>query len=97
MKQIPALREHCKKSTEKNRAKGCRRFLTFLGRFRNSLAMWASNDGSGIEMTDQQKEVEQKFLSAKLKELEQVRRQPLNIGSATNSEYRLWSTVSKTH
>ncbi|KAG9685146.1 hypothetical protein KCU95_g14552, partial [Aureobasidium melanogenum] len=55
--EIPALKLHCKRLTEK---------------LCTSLALWSSNDGSGANKTDQQRDAEQRFLARKLKDLEKA-------------------------
>ncbi|KAI5247236.1 hypothetical protein E4T43_02175 [Aureobasidium subglaciale] len=76
--EIPALKAHCKKLTENVRFIKSRRFLTQLSQLRTSLALWASNDGSGAKKTDQQKDAEQRFLARKLKELEKALEKDVN-------------------
>ena len=68
--EIPALQAHAKKLTVKGRQANCRRFLGACKQVIGSLALWASDDGSGIKLTSQQRDVEKTFLSRKLKELE---------------------------
>ncbi|KAG9930480.1 hypothetical protein KCU86_g8172, partial [Aureobasidium melanogenum] len=68
--EIPALKLHCKRLTEKVRSIKSRRFLTLLSQLCTSLALWSSNDGSGAKKTDQQRDAEQRFLARKLKDLE---------------------------
>lgn len=70
--EVPALKLHCKKLTEKVRSIKSRRFLTLLGQLCTSLALWSSNDGSGANKTDQQRDAEQRFLARKLKDLEKA-------------------------
>ncbi|KAG9961586.1 hypothetical protein KCU61_g5414, partial [Aureobasidium melanogenum] len=69
IKEIPALKLHCKRLTEKVRSIKSRRFLTLLSQLCTSLALWSSNDGSGAKKTDQQRDAEQRFLARKLKDL----------------------------
>jgi hypothetical protein len=68
--EIPQLQAHCKKLTEAGRAATCRRFLSAVNQFINSLSLWASNDGSGVNLTDAQVAAEARFLQSKLAELE---------------------------
>jgi hypothetical protein len=68
--EIPQLQAHCKKLTEAGRASTCRRFLNAFSQLVNSLTLWASNDGSGIQLSDAQRAAEGRFLQAKLAELE---------------------------
>jgi hypothetical protein len=67
--QIPQLQAHCKRLTEAGRAATCRRFLNAYSQFVNSLALWASNDGTGIILSDAQLAAEGGFLQAKLLQL----------------------------
>ncbi|KAH0369733.1 hypothetical protein KCU65_g3085, partial [Aureobasidium melanogenum] len=70
--EIPALKLHCKRLTEKVRSIKSRRFLTLLSQLCTSLALWSCNDGSGANKTDQQRDAEQRFLARKLKDLEKA-------------------------
>ncbi|KAF2757867.1 hypothetical protein EJ05DRAFT_368999 [Pseudovirgaria hyperparasitica] len=70
--EIPALQAHCKKLTEAGRSSSCRRFLNNLNQLLTSISLWASDDGSGATLTDQQKVREVLFLKKKLAELEKV-------------------------
>jgi hypothetical protein len=68
--EIPQLQAHCKKLTEAGRASTCRRFLNAFSQLVNSLSLWASNDGSGVQLSDAQRAAEARFLQARLAELE---------------------------
>lgn len=68
--EIPQLQAHAKKLTVKGRQANCRRFLNSLKQLMLSLALWSSDDGTGNNLTLQQRDVEKTFLSRKLKELE---------------------------
>jgi hypothetical protein len=70
--EIPKLQEHCMKLTEKNRQATCRRFLNALVQLISSLGLWASDDGTGVKMSDKQRDVEKTFLVHRLKELEKA-------------------------
>lgn len=70
--EIPQLQAHCQKLTVKGRQAGCRRFLNSLKQLLTSLGLWASDDGSGIKLTAQQKDAEAAFLARKLKGLEKA-------------------------
>ena len=70
--EIPQLQAHCEKLTETGRAASCRTFLNKLSQLMNSLAMWASNDGSGGNLTKEQKDKEAKYLQKGLDALETV-------------------------
>lgn len=70
--EIPQLQAHCKQLTEAGRSANCKRFINNLSQLLNSLALWASNDGTGANMTEEQRRREEKFLQKGLKELESV-------------------------
>lgn len=69
--EIPQLQAHCKKLTEAGRASNCRNFLTNLSQLLNSLGLWASNDGIGLNLTDAQLAAETRFLKLRLQKLEE--------------------------
>jgi hypothetical protein len=69
--EIPQLRQHCKLLTEAGRASNCRRFLTNLSQLLTSLGIWASNDGSGLNLSDSQMAAETQFLKSRLTALEE--------------------------
>ncbi|KAH6709607.1 Dynamin family-domain-containing protein [Leptodontidium sp. MPI-SDFR-AT-0119] len=69
--EIPQLQAHCKKLTEAGRASNCRNYLTNLSQLLNSLGLWASNDGIGLNLTDVELAAETKFLKLRLQKLEQ--------------------------
>lgn len=68
--EIPQLQKHCKSLTEGVRASNCRRFLTDIQQFLNSLSIWSSNDGTGLKISDAQQRVEHKFLKTRLNQLD---------------------------
>lgn len=70
--EIPQLQAHCGKLTEKGRAANCKRFINNLSLLLNSLALWASDDGTGVNMTADEKKREDKLLEKSLKGLERV-------------------------
>lgn len=70
--EIPQLQAHCKLLTEAGRTANCKRFINNLSQLLNSLSLWASNDGTGANMTPEQKRREEKYLQKGLKELENV-------------------------
>jgi hypothetical protein len=59
-----------KKLTEAGRASNCRRFLTTISQLLNSLTLWASNDGTGIRLSDSALAAETRFLKLRLMTLE---------------------------
>ena len=70
--QMPQLQEHCRRLTVKGRTTSCKRFMTNLSQLLNSLTLWASSDGTGLNMTDSQRELEIRILQRNLKKLEIV-------------------------
>ncbi|PIB00380.1 hypothetical protein CB0940_01806 [Cercospora beticola] len=68
--EVPQLQAHCKKLTVKGRQANCRRFLNSMKQLLLSLALWSSDDGTGVKLTTQQQSVEKQYLSRKLKDLE---------------------------
>lgn len=70
--EMPQLQAHCRKLTERGRQASCRSFLYSIKRLLNSLALWASDDGTGSNLTSQQQDAEKAFLGRKLKELEKA-------------------------
>ena len=69
---IPQLQAHCRKLTEAGRSASCRRFINNLSQLLNSLALWASSDGTGANLTKEQRAKEERFLKEALKKLETV-------------------------
>ena len=69
---IPQLQAHCRKLTEAGRSASCRRFINNLSQLLNSLALWASSDGTGANLTKEQRAREERFLKGALKKLEDV-------------------------
>lgn len=70
--EIPQLQAHCKQLTEAGRTANCKRFINNLSQLLNSLSLWASNDGTGANMTAEQRTREEKYLQKGLKGLESV-------------------------
>ncbi|KAJ9637247.1 hypothetical protein H2199_007533 [Coniosporium tulheliwenetii] len=68
--EIPQLQAHCLKLTESGRITSCRRFLSSFSQLTNSMGLWASNDGSGLQLSDTQMRSENAYLQEKLNELE---------------------------
>ncbi|KAG9597087.1 hypothetical protein KCU86_g8346, partial [Aureobasidium melanogenum] len=90
--EIPALKSHCKRLTEKVQSIKSRRFLTLLSQLCTSLALWASNDGSGAKKTDQQRDAEQRFLARKLKDLEKALPTSQGWGAHRSEGGLYWAT-----
>ncbi|KAL8789297.1 MAG: hypothetical protein Q9213_001220 [Squamulea squamosa] len=68
--EIPALQAHCEKLTETGRAASCRGFINRLSSLLNSLAIWASSDGTGANLTPEQKAREARYLQKGMEGLE---------------------------
>ncbi|KAL8800856.1 MAG: hypothetical protein Q9182_004876 [Xanthomendoza sp. 2 TL-2023] len=68
--EIPALQAHCEKLTETGRAANCRAFINRLSSLLNSLTIWASSDGTGANLTAEQKAKEARYLQKGLEGLE---------------------------
>ena len=69
---MPQLQEHCKELTKEGRSANCRRFINNLSQLLNSLALWASSDGTSESLSVEQREREGKVLTHNLKKLENV-------------------------
>ena len=70
--EIPQLQAHCKQLTVAGRTTACKRFMTNLSQLLNSMNLWASNDGTGANLTPEQRAKEAKFLQKSLENLETV-------------------------
>ena len=70
--EIPQLQAHCKQLTEKGRGASCRRFLNSLSRLVSSLALWASDDGTGPKLNAQQYGSEERYLTRRLQDLDKA-------------------------
>ena len=70
--EIPALQRHCEKLTEIGRAENCRSFINRLDQLLNSLTLWALNDGTGANLTPEQKAREARYLQKGFEGLETV-------------------------
>ncbi|KAF2128828.1 hypothetical protein P153DRAFT_423306 [Dothidotthia symphoricarpi CBS 119687] len=68
--EMPQLQAHCKKLTEAGRVQTCRTFLLNLCQLLTTFKLWASNDGSGANMSDDDKRKQVKYLDRKLKQLD---------------------------
>lgn len=67
--QIPQLQEHCKALTVKGRTNACTQFLAVLSQLLNSLLLWGQNDGTGANLTKDQRTRQEKQLQQSLKQL----------------------------
>lgn len=70
--EIPQLQAHCRKLTESGRQAGCKRFLSRLNQLLTSLALWAVDDGSSLQMTNHQRLTLKQFISTNLQTLQQA-------------------------
>ncbi|KAI4087546.1 MAG: hypothetical protein LQ344_006699 [Seirophora lacunosa] len=68
--EIPALQAHCEKLTETGRVAKCRAFINKVNSLLNSLTLWASSDGTGANLTAEQKAREARFLQKGMEGLE---------------------------
>ncbi|UPX18511.1 uncharacterized protein EKO05_0008810 [Ascochyta rabiei] len=68
--EIPQLQAHCKRLTEASRIQSTRNFLLSLCQQLTTFALWASNDGSGVRMTDDEKRKQIRYIERRLSELE---------------------------
>lgn len=70
--EMPQLQRHCTKLTEAGRVQTCRNFLTSVYQLLTTLTLWASNDGTGINMADDDKQKESDMLIGDSKSLRTV-------------------------
>lgn len=70
--EIPQLQAHCKQLTVAGRTATCKRWMTSLSQLLNSMSLWASNDGTGANLTADQRDKEARFLQSSLDNLENV-------------------------
>ncbi|KAH7392794.1 hypothetical protein BKA66DRAFT_567533 [Pyrenochaeta sp. MPI-SDFR-AT-0127] len=68
--ELPQLQAHCKKLTEGGRIQTCRTFLLSFCQLLTTFNLWASNDGTGVRMSDDDKRRQVSHLKRRLKELE---------------------------
>lgn len=68
--EMPQLQAHCMKLTEAGRVQTARSFLLSVCQQLTTLSLWASDDGSGLKMTDDDKRKQFRYLEKRLKELE---------------------------
>ncbi|ORY18048.1 hypothetical protein BCR34DRAFT_474147 [Clohesyomyces aquaticus] len=68
--EIPQLQAHCKKLTETGRMQTARTFLLNMCQQLATFHMWASNDGTGLKLSDDEKRAEVKYLDKRLTELD---------------------------
>lgn len=68
--EMPQLQAHCKKLTEAGRVQTCRTFLLTFCQLLTALDLWASNDGTGANMSDDDKRKQIRYLERILKHLD---------------------------
>ncbi|KAE8844038.1 hypothetical protein HRS9122_05141 [Pyrenophora teres f. teres] len=67
--EIPQLQAHCRKLTEAGRLQFSRAFLINLAQMLTTFELWLSNDGTGVTMTEENKQEEVSYLRRRLSEL----------------------------
>ncbi|KAK5634142.1 hypothetical protein RRF57_009856 [Xylaria bambusicola] len=75
--EIPKLQEHAKKLTEARRVNHCRQFLNDLSQLVNSMKLWSANDDTESNLSDSEKDQEEKHLRKLLGQLEEDLRSSL--------------------
>ncbi|KAI1623100.1 hypothetical protein EDD37DRAFT_565877 [Exophiala viscosa] len=68
--EVPALQAHCIHLTTADRQASCRRFLNSMFQLLNSLRLWASNDGTGKNLSEGQLQREAQILKERLTKLD---------------------------
>jgi hypothetical protein len=68
--EMPQLQAHCAKLTESGRTQTARSFLLNLCQQLTTFSLWASDDGTGLKMTDDDKRKQVRYLEKRLEELE---------------------------
>jgi hypothetical protein len=66
---MPQLQAHCKKLTEARRVQACEKFLPIFAQQLTTFQLWASNDGTGLNLNDNDKRKQVKYLETRLKQL----------------------------
>lgn len=74
--EVPALQAHCIQLTGADRQASCRRFLNSMFQLLNSLRLWASNDGTGKNLSEGQLQREGQILNDRLTKLDSVSSSP---------------------
>jgi hypothetical protein len=77
--EMPQLQAHCKKLTEAGRIQTTRTFLLSLCQQLTTFTLWASDDGTGLRMTDDDKCKQIKYLDKRLEELENGLEQSVRV------------------
>jgi hypothetical protein len=68
--EMPQLQTHCRKLTEAGRIHTARTFLLSLCQQLTTFTLWASDDGTGLKMSADDKRKQVKYLDKRLGELE---------------------------
>jgi hypothetical protein len=68
--EIPQLQAHCRKLTEAGRIQTARTFLLSLCQQLTTFSIWASEDGTGLKMTDDDRLQQKVYLDKRLSQLE---------------------------
>lgn len=68
--EIPQLQAHCQRLTEGGRIQTARTFLLSLCQQLTTFSLWASDDGTGLKMTNEEKQRQVRYLEKRLSELE---------------------------
>lgn len=70
--EIPQLQAHCKKLTEAGRVQSLKNFFLNFNQLLNTFSFWACSDGSGANLTDDQKRSQVTYLESRLDQLEKA-------------------------
>jgi hypothetical protein len=68
--EMPQLQAHCRKLTEAGRIRTANTFLLSLCQHLTTFTLWASDDGTGLKMSADDKQKQVKYLDKRLSELE---------------------------
>ncbi|KAJ4310762.1 hypothetical protein N0V94_008285 [Neodidymelliopsis sp. IMI 364377] len=68
--EMPQLQTHCRKLTELGRGQSSRNFLLGVCQLLSTFTLWASNDGTGLNITDEDMSKQIKSVKRRLSELE---------------------------
>jgi hypothetical protein len=66
---MPQLQAHCKKLTEAGRLQACRTFLITFAQQITTFQLWASNDGTGLKMNNDDRRKQVKYIETRLTQL----------------------------
>ncbi|KAI0538109.1 hypothetical protein GGR58DRAFT_513346 [Xylaria digitata] len=96
--EIPKLQEHAKKLTEAGRMSHCRHFLNDLSRLINSMKLWSADNGTGSNLTDEEKNEEEAHLKKLLSHLEEELESLLKLSAAsirTTLQEHIWDSINE--